>query len=188
MPFRRRRTANHDRREHRLQYVTRLRARGMGLGEIAKALSLLDPPIVSPNTGRPLSTMQISRDLACLNERWRKTAVAEFEDRQLFLLAECREARRFAWAKGDLRNVYRGLEIEIRLLGIKGPLPKRPEPDDGSLDHLSDAELEVLAKVGGFFERTVDSGYSEIRTDDAPSLRTCRPCKNCGAIDSGNAD
>lgn len=143
-------SADEDRREERLRHVAALRLRGLGYREIAKQLARLDPPIVNHETGRPLSHEMIRKDLNELRERWRAAAAEDIASHQADMLAEVREARRSAWQRGDLRNVYRGMEIEASLLGLNKPIKISAALTDDPLVGMTPEELEIVARAAGF--------------------------------------
>jgi len=58
----------------------------------------------------------IEADVAALAEIWATETASDTARGRV--LAELREARRTAWAKGDLGGIYRGLQQEAQLLGL----------------------------------------------------------------------
>lgn len=103
----------------RREKVAQLRVKGLTQREITNALT--EKGIVNPRTGEPYTIMCINRDCAALDAEWRERAAADTDTLRGAQLAEIRQARRSAWAGNDLNAVYRGMELEIKLLGTAAP-------------------------------------------------------------------
>ena len=116
-----RRWTNSDkaRIETRRMWVARFVAVGMKNYEIAEKLA--EVPIFNPETGEPYDVSTVSRDISVIEERWREEIRREIDAHKAKQLAELREARRKAWAAGDVAEVRRNLETEIKLLGTDAP-------------------------------------------------------------------
>lgn len=110
---------NGDRIKHRRHTVARLRLRGGTMAEIEEALPKAG--IINPDTGAPYSHGTIANDIKMLREEWRASAAADMAEHKARQLAELREARRAVWREGDLSEVRRNIETEMKLLGTAAP-------------------------------------------------------------------
>ena len=125
----------------RREQVARLRLKGLSQREIVRELAEMG--VLNPETGKHYKVMSINRDCQELDREWRERQAADTDQLRGTQLAEIREARRVAWKNNDLNAVYRGMELEIKLLGTAAP--DRSEisgPGGGPIQHeYSDAEL-----------------------------------------------
>lgn len=111
--------------------VARLLLKGFSQREITAELEAMG--CVNPDSQKPYSLMAINVDCKRLTQEWRERAAADVDDILGQQLAEIREARRAAWKDGDLNAVYRGMELEIKLLGTSAP-EKREVSGPGGMD------------------------------------------------------
>lgn len=107
--------------QHRRRRVASLRLRGLSLYEIVDALSYGAGMIVNPETQQPYTKSTIDRDLDALEAQWRAEAVADIAAHKARQLAELKEARRRAWANGDVGEVRQNIALEMKLLGTGEP-------------------------------------------------------------------
>lgn len=125
----------------RRREVARLRLIGMTQREITAELERQG--VRNPDNDEPYKVMCINRDCQTLDREWREQAAGDTEALRGRQLAEIREARRASWEAKDLNAVYRGMELEIKLLGTAAP--ERSEvsgPGGGPIQHeYSDGEL-----------------------------------------------
>ena len=143
----------------RRRKVAALRLRGLTQREIVRLLPLGDDPIKNPRTGDPYDLATVCRDLKALRDEWREGAVGDVATVKGAHLAELREARRQAWASGDLSAVLRGLGQEADLLGLHAP--KRAQVEtmvreerDWMIGVLEDElEHDVFLRVAGIIVR-----------------------------------
>lgn len=100
--------------------------------------------IVNPETGEPYSLGTISNDVTFVKKQWIKEAAADVKEVKAAQLAELKEARRKAWADGNVAEVRRNLDLETTLTGTKAPaqvdMTSKGE-QIGGITVLSDAEL-----------------------------------------------
>jgi len=108
----------------RRQRVASLLLRGLSVEEIT--LQLQRQKLRDPETGQPYGLDVIEADVAVLTETWAVEIASNTARGRV--LAELREARRVAWAKGDYSAVYRGLQQEAQLLSLnlEPSSPERP--------------------------------------------------------------
>lgn len=104
----------------RRRAVESLSNQGLGLYEIAEKLET--EGIINPDTGEAYHLATIGRDLQENDRRWMAEVVKERGLHKARQLAELREARRRAWANGDLAEVRMNLQSEIKLLGTDSPI------------------------------------------------------------------
>lgn len=105
----------------RRQRVASLLLRGLSAEEIA--FQLQRQKLRDPDTGQPYTLAIVQADVVALETEWNAAATCDARGR---VLAELREARRLAWAKGDYNAVYRGLQQEAQLSGLNLE-PRSPE-------------------------------------------------------------
>jgi hypothetical protein len=82
---------------------------------------LAENQVHNPETGRPYSTGTITNDIEHVTQAWRAEYVKERTAHVMLQLAELREARRQAWADGNMKEVRQNIRLEIDLLGTKAP-------------------------------------------------------------------
>ena len=99
--------------------VTRWLAKGLSRREIVEKLK--EDGFTNPETEGPYTLATIHGDCQALTKQWRKEATKEMAVVLGQQLSEIREARRTAWLANDLNAVYRGMELEIKLLGTAAP-------------------------------------------------------------------
>ena len=103
----------------RREKVAALRLKGLTQQEITNALAAMG--ITNQETGKPYSLMSVNCDCKALDKEWRERAAGDTDELRGRQLAEIRQARRAAWQDKDLNAVYRGMELEIKLLGTAAP-------------------------------------------------------------------
>jgi hypothetical protein len=153
--------------EKRREMVASLLARGMRQIEIVNQLGaeyiirngtqVQNPSyLVNPITNQPFDRGTINRDVQFLRKQWRESAAEDMEDLLSRQLAEFREARRVAWARGDIEEVRLNLVAEMKLTGTARPEKKEVElgPETRSLftreelEDLTDEQLAAIAASG----------------------------------------
>jgi len=105
--------------------------------------------VVNPNTGRGYDLATINRDLRELAASWRRDASRDFAELKAHHLASIRYGIRVAWAQDKLYYVFRGLELEAAVLGLR----ERDEAGD------------IAAKMGLFLQ-----GVRMATSGDVPDL------------------
>jgi len=99
----------------RRENVARLRLRGFTQREIMALLAKLpDGPITA-------SLGTVNGDLKVLMAGWRVRAAELIDERKARQLAEIDEARRRAWADGDLMALARFIDLETKIFGTAAP-------------------------------------------------------------------
>jgi len=120
-------TASQPRHEDlRRLRVASLYLRGLSAQEIA--LALPKNAIVDPQTRLPYGLEVIHSDLGYLEQEWEQESRAQPRERRARVLAELHEAKRAAWAKGDLSTVVRCLKQEAELFDLD-EITDEPEAD-----------------------------------------------------------
>jgi hypothetical protein len=105
--------------------------------------------VVNSNTGRGYDLATINRDLRELEAGWRRDASRNFAELKAHHLASIRYGIRVAWAQENLYYVFRGLELEAAVLGLR----ERDEAGD------------IAAKMGTFL-----AGVKAVTSRDVPDL------------------
>jgi len=145
----------------RRQRVAELRLRGFTQREIVEHLTV--ERIVNSKTGKPFSLGTINADLQALDAQWREEAQQDTATHKLRLLAECREVRRVAWKKDDLRIVQMGIYQEMAIHGLRDlavtAVPAVPAPPPRTF-HAGGMEPTTATTL-----TTVERG---INTDNQP--------------------
>lgn len=100
----------------RRENIARLRLRGLSQREIVVMLAKL------PEDPMTISVATVNRDLKILRAEWRANAAEAIEERKGRQLAEIDEAKRRAWADGDLQALARFLKLESDIFGTAAPL------------------------------------------------------------------
>lgn len=106
--------------------VASLYLRGLSPQEIA--LALPKNGIADPQTRLPYGLEVIHSDLGYLEREWEQESRVQPRERRARVLAELHEAKRAAWAKGDLGTVVRCLKQEAELFDLE-EVPSEPEID-----------------------------------------------------------
>ena len=106
--------------------VASLYLRGLSAQEIV--LALPKNAIVDPLTRMPYGLDVIHSDLGYLEREWEQESRLQPRERRARVLAELHEAKRAAWAKGDLGTVVRCLKQEADLFDLD-EVPDEPEAD-----------------------------------------------------------
>ena len=101
--------------------VASLVLRGLTPGEIA--LALPKNGVVDPQSGLPYGLDVVTDDLAYLESEWEQEARLPLGAHRARVLAELREVKRSAWAKGDLSVVVRCLREEAALCTLSDVTP-----------------------------------------------------------------
>jgi hypothetical protein len=144
--------------DKRRDMVASLMARGMRQIEIVNQLGLptivrngteIPNPsyLVNPESGLPFDKSQINRDVQFLRKKWRENAEEETEELLSQQLAELREARRVAWARGEMDEVRLNMVAEIKLTGTAKPEKKEVKLDDTQFKAIQSAEERVREKL-----------------------------------------
>ena len=105
--------------DYRRLWVERLFLRGLTMREIQYKLP--EQGIVNPETSNGYALGTISRDVTAIKERWKQEASADIAEVKAAQLAELKEARRRAWAIGDISEIRHSLSLEADLTGTKAP-------------------------------------------------------------------
>ncbi len=121
----RRYVPDHAIMDERRRRVAAMKAAGYTNRQVVE--SLKRSGFVNPATGKPFSLNTVALDVLTLKARWQEEAGAAVSEHRARLLAELRLLKREAWAREDLREVGRVLDLEARLLGLNAP-PKQPVP------------------------------------------------------------
>lgn len=101
----------------RREHTARLRLRGLSQREIVVALANVKVPGTDIPLLQPVSVATVNRDLKILTAEWRLRAAEDIDTRKARQLAEIDEARRRAWADGDLANLARFIKLESDIFG-----------------------------------------------------------------------
>jgi hypothetical protein len=144
--------------DKRRDMVASLMTRGMRQIEIVNQLGLptivrngteIPNPsyLVNPESGLPFDKSQINRDVQFLRKKWRENAEEETEELLSQQLAELREARRVAWARGEMDEVRLNMVAEIKLTGTAKPEKKEVKLDDTQFKAIQSAEERVREKL-----------------------------------------
>jgi hypothetical protein len=129
----------------RRRKVASMLLRGMNTHEIYEALQQGRGALSNPETGEAYSEKTFKRDVVFLREQWEEEAKEDFERMKAMHLAEVKEAKRAAWAKGNLPMVYRGLKHEADVWGFFAP--KSASLDvEGSVEH-TDTEAQEMRRT-----------------------------------------
>lgn len=139
--------SNSDRIYQRRQAVARLRLHGATMREVVALLPGIG--IVNPRTQAAYALGTIANDIRRLREEWRESAAADTIEHKARQLAELREARRAVWRDGDISEVRRNIETEMKLLGTAAPAKVEQ-------DHAGEIILRVIYDDSG-----VDNNASE---------------------------
>lgn len=134
--------------EARRERVASLRLRGLTQREIVEAFKAQG--FVNPETGKAWSNGTIATDFLALDKQWRKSAERATSEHKAEQLAELQEARRRAWAVGDMPEVRQNIALEVKILGTEAPTKLEHTGKDGgpietetkvTFDHDSYAKL-----------------------------------------------
>src|SRR5215210_514719 len=139
--------------------------RGVSQQEIVEALPQGSKGITNPKTGKPYPQSSISKDMAWVEEQWAKEYAADIGFIKAQHLAETREARKAAWAKGNLPMVFKSLKHEADVMGLYAP--KQSEVDvSGAVEHqnASGDRVETLDEIRRI-ERHILELEQEIESD-----------------------
>ena len=101
--------------------VASLVLRGLTTDEVA--LALPKNGVVDPRTQLPYAPDVIAGDIAYLEAVWEQEAQLPGREHRARVLAELREVKRSAWAKGDLAVVVRCLREEAALCTLSDVTP-----------------------------------------------------------------
>lgn len=153
-------TSRHDIVILRRENVAKLRLRGFTQREITAALPKLNPPIM--NGDKPFNLATINTDLKALTADWRARAAEDIDTRKARQLAEIDEARRRAWADGDLANLARFIKLESDIFGTMAAVKIVEVPWQEEAKRLGiDAEAQTLADT--LFSKAVAATPSPTR-------------------------
>ena len=92
----------------RREEVARYRLRGWTQRQIAEYLNV--------------SVGTINRDLACLQEEWKASALTSIEEHKIRVLAELAEVKRRGHADKNLNAVLQAIKAEVDILGLDAPV------------------------------------------------------------------
>jgi len=87
----------------------------------------------NPRTNKPYSLGIIHKDVHEIREGWRQSALKDTDEWVAEILADYREIKKLAYAKGDLQTVLRVLGDTRRMLGLDAPsliAPTTPKGDE----------------------------------------------------------
>ena len=101
--------------------VASLVLRGLTTDEVA--LALPKNGVVDPRTQLPYALDVVTEDVAYLESEWEQEARLPVREHRARVLAELREVKRSAWAKGDLAVVVRCLREEAALCALSDVPP-----------------------------------------------------------------
>jgi hypothetical protein len=111
--------------------IASLYLRGLSPHEIV--LALPKNGIIDPTTRLPYSLDVVQQDILTLEDQWETEQRVAPKMRRARVLAELHEAKRAAWAKGDLGTVVRCLKQEAELFELDAV----PDDDEESLLSLT---------------------------------------------------
>ena len=103
--------------------------------------------LINPITSEPFDKATINRDVQYLRKQWRENAEEVIEELLSKQLAEIREARRVAWARGDIEEVRLSIALEMKLTGTAKPERKEIKLDDNQFAAMQSAEERVREKI-----------------------------------------
>jgi hypothetical protein len=160
--------------DKRRDMVSSLLSRGMRQIEIVNQLGtptiirngdIVPNPsyLVNPITQAPFDKATINRDIQFLRKQWRENAEEEIEELLSHQLSELREARRVAWARGDIEEVRHNILAEMKLTGTARPEKKEIKLDDEQFKAMQSAKERVRSKL----EQMVSQAISASEEDNA---------------------
>lgn len=129
----------------RRRKVASMLLRGMNPVEITEALTQGRNAIANPETGEAYTQYTVNRDVKLLIEEWQEEASVGFAKLRAIHLAEVREAKRAAWAKGNLPMVFRGLKHEADVQGFWAP-KQTAVAVEGSIGH-TDTDAQEMKRT-----------------------------------------
>lgn len=136
--------------DERRAKVSRMRARGFSVREIADELSrpLDEGGLVNPDTGEPYSVATIGLDFVYLDQQWQEEAARTTAMHKAQVLKELEEVKRFGWSLGTAKGadlVLKALGRQCLVLGLHDQVSIN-NFINVNLSELTEAQLQALAQ------------------------------------------